>query len=67
MDYCKTLLDQMVVLGCPSLIGPVYSVVGKADAVEPAQQKMEWALVVKNVASGKRRLVQVPDQDLVVE
>src|SRR5439155_26062050 len=49
MDYCKTLLDQMVVLGCPSLIGPVYSVVGKADAVEPAQQKMEWALVVKNV------------------
>ena len=25
------------------------------------------ALVVKNVASGKRRLVQVPDQDLVVE
>src|SRR5437588_161480 len=35
MDYCKTLLDQMVVLDCPSLIGPVYSVVGKADAVEP--------------------------------
>ena len=49
MDYCKTLIEQMVVLGCPSLIGPVYSVVGKADAVEPAQQKMEWALVVKNV------------------
>ena len=49
MDYCKTLIDQMVVLGCPSLIGPVYSVVGKADAVEPAQQKIEWALVVKNL------------------
>src|ERR1051325_10157060 len=49
MDYCKTLLDQMVVLDCPSLIGPVYSVVGKADAVEPAQQKLEWALVVENV------------------
>ena len=49
MDYCKTLLDQMVVLGCPSLIGPVYSVVGKADAVEPAKQKEEWALVVENV------------------
>ena len=39
----------MVVLGCPSLIGPVYSVVGKADAVEPRQQKKEWALVVKNL------------------
>ena len=49
MDYCKKLIDQMVVLGCPSLIGPVYSVVGKADAVEPAKQKVEWALVVKNL------------------
>ena len=49
MDYCKTLLDQLVVLDCPSLIGPVYSVVGKADAVEPAKQKEEWALVVKNL------------------
>jgi len=49
MEYCKTLLDQMVTLDCPSLIGPVYSVVGKADAVEPAQQKKEWALVVKNL------------------
>jgi D-psicose/D-tagatose/L-ribulose 3-epimerase len=49
MDYCKELIDQMVVLDCPSLIGPVYSVVGKADAVEPARQKKEWALVVKNL------------------
>ena len=49
MTYCKRLIDQAVVLGCPSLIGPVYSVVGKADAVEPAQQKKEWALVVRNL------------------
>ena len=49
MDYCKALIDQMVVRGCPSRSGPVYSVVGKADAVEPAQQKKEWALVVKNL------------------
>ena len=49
MIYCKALIDQMVVIGCPSLIGPVYSVVGKADAVEPAAQKLEWALVVKNL------------------
>ena len=49
MDYCKALIDQAVVLGCPSLIGPVYSVVGKADAVEPKQQSKEWALVVKNL------------------
>ncbi|HEY0552447.1 MAG TPA: sugar phosphate isomerase/epimerase, partial [Verrucomicrobiae bacterium] len=44
MDYCKALIDQAVVLGCPRLIGPVYSVVGKADAVEPTQQKVEWDL-----------------------
>lgn len=49
MTYCKALIDQMVTLDCPSLIGPVYSVVGKADAVEPARQKEEWALVVKNL------------------
>jgi D-psicose/D-tagatose/L-ribulose 3-epimerase len=49
MDYCKTLIDQIVVLDCPSLIGPVYSVVGKADAVDPAQQKQEWTLVVENL------------------
>ncbi len=49
MDYCTQLIDQMAALGCPSLIGPVYSVVGKADAVEPAQKKKEWALVVKNL------------------
>lgn len=49
MEYCKALIDQMVILDCPSLIGPVYSVVGKADAVDPKQQKVEWALVVKNL------------------
>ena len=49
MDYCKALIDQMVVLDCPSLIGPVYSVVGKADAVAPERQKEEWGLVVKNL------------------
>jgi D-psicose/D-tagatose/L-ribulose 3-epimerase len=49
MDYCKALIDQMVVFDCPSLIGPAYSVVGKADAVEPVQQKQEWALVVNNL------------------
>jgi len=49
MDYCTALLDQAAELGCPSLIGPVYSVVGKADAVPPERQKVEWDLVVKNL------------------
>jgi len=49
MDYCVAIIDQAVELGCPRVIGPVYSVVGKADAVEPEQQKVEWSLVVANL------------------
>jgi D-psicose/D-tagatose/L-ribulose 3-epimerase len=47
--YVKTLIDQAAIMKCPSVIGPIYSVVGKADAVEPAQQKKEFDLVVKNL------------------
>ena len=42
-------MDQAAVLRCPRIIGPIYSVVGKADAVPPKQQKKEFALVVKNL------------------
>ena len=49
MTYCKALVDQAVVLGGAKIIGPLYSVVGKADAVDPAQQKVEFQLVVKNL------------------
>lgn len=49
LAYMKALLDQMVVLGCPSLIGPVYSAVGRADAVPPDEYKKQWATVVKNL------------------
>lgn len=49
LAYMKALLDQMVVLDCPSLIGPVYSAVGRADAVPPKEYKQQWATVVKNL------------------
>jgi len=49
LDYMKKVLDQMVELGCPSLIGPVYSAVGRADAVPPDEYKQQWATVVKNL------------------
>lgn len=51
LDYMKRVLDQMVVLDCPSLIGPVYSAVGRADAVPPDEYKQQWATVVKNLTS----------------
>jgi D-psicose/D-tagatose/L-ribulose 3-epimerase len=49
MKYCKALVDQSAKMGRPHIIGPIYSVVGKADAVEPKQQKKEFKLVVKNL------------------
>lgn len=49
MTYCRGLVDQAALLGCPTIVGPVYSVVGKADAVAPLQRRKEWAAVVKNL------------------
>lgn len=49
MDYMKQLIDQMVVLDCRSLIGPVYSSVGRADPVPPQEYKQQWKTVVKNL------------------
>jgi D-psicose/D-tagatose/L-ribulose 3-epimerase len=49
MKYCKALVDQAAKMKCPRIIGPIYSVVGKADAVEPQQQRKEFKLAVKNL------------------
>jgi D-psicose/D-tagatose/L-ribulose 3-epimerase len=49
LAYMMTLIDQMVDLNCPSLIGPVYSAVGRADAVPAAEYKRQWKTVVKNL------------------
>jgi len=49
LDYMLKLLDQMVELDCPRLIGPVYSAVGRADAVPPDEYKEQWKTVVKHL------------------
>src|SRR5512141_3000328 len=49
MDYMMKIIDQMEVLGSHSLIGPVYSAVGRADAVPAAEYKQQWKTVVKNL------------------
>lgn len=46
LDYMMKLIDQMVEMDCPSLIGPVYSAVGRADAVPEDEYKQQWATVV---------------------
>ncbi|HEX3717191.1 MAG TPA: sugar phosphate isomerase/epimerase [Verrucomicrobiae bacterium] len=49
MAYLIKVLDQMVTLDCPSLVGPVYSSVGRADAVAPADYKKQWKTVVQHL------------------
>ncbi len=49
LAYMKKVIDQMVPLECPSLIGPVYSAVGRADAVPKNEYKQQWKTVVKNL------------------
>src|SRR4029077_894331 len=49
LDYMMKRIDQMGVLDCPSRIGPVYSAVGRADAVPPDEYKQQWDTVVNNL------------------
>ena len=49
LNYLKSVLDQMVVLDCPTLIGPLYSAVGRADAVLSDEYRRQWKTVVKNL------------------
>ncbi len=49
LKYMKALIDQMVDMDCPSLIGPVYSAVGRADAVPAKEYRQQWKTVVKNL------------------
>ncbi len=39
----------MRTLDCPTLGGPVYSYVGRAEAVAPAEYKRQWGAVVRNL------------------
>jgi len=49
VKYLCALVDQMVALDCPALVGPLYSYVGRADAVAPADYRRQWHAVVKNL------------------
>lgn len=49
ITYIKSVLDIMPELGCPILIGPLYSSVGRAEAVEEGQYKIQWDTVVKHL------------------
>jgi D-psicose/D-tagatose/L-ribulose 3-epimerase len=49
LKYMMAVLDQLVTLDCPTLIGPVYSSVGRADAVPDRERRQQWRTVVKHL------------------
>jgi len=49
LDYVTKLIDQMGVLGSPTLAGPLYSAVGRAEFVPDKERKTQWKTVVKHL------------------
>lgn len=49
MDYLKGIVDISPVLGYPTLIGPLYSEVGRAELTSPEEYKKQWETVVKHL------------------
>jgi D-psicose/D-tagatose/L-ribulose 3-epimerase len=47
--YLKAIIDQAAELDHATVIGPVYSAVGRADAVEPKEYARQWKTVVKHL------------------
>jgi D-psicose/D-tagatose/L-ribulose 3-epimerase len=51
VEFMKRVIDQMVVLDAPTLVGVVYSTVGRADAVPRGEYRRQWKTVVRNLKS----------------
>ena len=49
VEFMKRVVDLMVRIECPSLIGVVYSTVGRTEAVPSAEKRRQWKTVVRNL------------------
>jgi D-psicose/D-tagatose/L-ribulose 3-epimerase len=49
LDYIHWLIDAMVALGSDTLVGPMYSAVGRAEFVPLKERKAQWKQVVKHL------------------
>jgi D-psicose/D-tagatose/L-ribulose 3-epimerase len=49
LDFMKKVLDLMVLMDSPTLIGVVYSTVGRADVVPRKEYRQQWRTVVRNL------------------
>lgn len=48
-EYFYWMIDAAEILGSPTVIGPMYSAVGKPRLADPEDRKMEWGLAVKGL------------------
>lgn len=49
LAYLTALMDKMIVLGATVLAGPLYSCVGRADAVPPEEYAKQWKTVTRHL------------------
>ncbi|HPY30822.1 MAG TPA: sugar phosphate isomerase/epimerase family protein [Verrucomicrobiota bacterium] len=63
LRYLRQLVDHAAVLGAKSVVGPVYSAVGRAEAVPAAAYRRQWATVVQHLKTlgqyAEKRGVQI--------
>jgi D-psicose/D-tagatose/L-ribulose 3-epimerase len=49
VEFMKRVVDLNGAIECPSLIGVVYSAVGRTEAVPPVEKRKQWKTVVRNL------------------
>jgi D-psicose/D-tagatose/L-ribulose 3-epimerase len=54
LKYLRQLLDQAVELGSRSLIGPIYSATGRAEAVPRGEYQKQWKTVARHLRTLSR-------------
>lgn len=59
VEYLETVMQQMQVLGCQKIVGPLYSAVGRTEAYEEAEQKQQW----QTVAGHLQKLAEKAEAD----
>src|SRR5437870_12728106 len=47
--FIRQVIDRMVDLGAPTLVGVVYSTVGRAEAYPRSEQRRQWKTVAGNL------------------
>ena len=48
-DYIKSMVDQAVILGCPTIAGPHYSAVGRRNLHSASERKAQWKTAARNL------------------